>query len=273
MSKETELTKINYSRNSEEEWNRLYKNPFHRLEFDTTMKFLEKHLPKEGLILDAGGGPGRYSIELAKQGYDVTLLDLVLENLELAREKIKEAGVEENIKEVTEGSITDLSGFAENSFDAVLCLGAPLSHVHPEKERRKAIAELVRVAKKDAPIFISVIGKLGVLSICLNWPDEIKETDHFKRFCLTGDDYKWRGDGYAHFFEVKELVGLFEDTVEFIENVGLEGLSSPSEEKVNEIAEKEPEVWKNWLEMHYELCTHPTVVDSSMHFMVIARKK
>jgi 2-polyprenyl-3-methyl-5-hydroxy-6-metoxy-1,4-benzoquinol methylase len=41
------------------------------------MHFLEKHLPKKGLILDAGGGPGRYTIELARSGYDVVLLDLV----------------------------------------------------------------------------------------------------------------------------------------------------------------------------------------------------
>jgi hypothetical protein len=38
------------------------------------MHFLEKYLPKKGLVLDAGGGPGRYTIELAKKGYDVVLL-------------------------------------------------------------------------------------------------------------------------------------------------------------------------------------------------------
>ena len=33
-----------------------------------TMYFPEKHLPEKGLLLDAGGGPGRYTIELAKKG-------------------------------------------------------------------------------------------------------------------------------------------------------------------------------------------------------------
>lgn len=33
------------------------KRPYHKLEFKTTLHFLEKYLPKNGLILDAGGDP------------------------------------------------------------------------------------------------------------------------------------------------------------------------------------------------------------------------
>lgn len=273
MSKEIDLTKKFYTLNPENEWGRLDKDTFHRLEYETTMKFLKEHLPKNGSVLDAGGGPGRYSIELAKRGFDMTLLDLVPANLELAQEKIKEAGVEEKIKEVTEGSITDLSIFTEGTFDAVLCLGGPLSHVHPEEERKKAISELVRVAKKDAPIFVSVMGKFGVLTNLFNWIDEVKDTEHLKKFYLEGDDYRWCGDGYSHYFELKELVSLFEDMADVIENVGLEGLSTPNPEKANDVAQSEPKAWKNLKEMHYKLCTNPTVVNLSMHFMVIAKKK
>jgi len=71
------LIKENYVGNSVSEWKRLVRDPFHRLEFDTTMLFLKKYLPKKGLVLDAGGGPGRYTIELAKLGYDVVLFDFV----------------------------------------------------------------------------------------------------------------------------------------------------------------------------------------------------
>ncbi|RMF94790.1 MAG: hypothetical protein D6734_06970 [Candidatus Schekmanbacteria bacterium] len=56
-NKETKLTYKTYSSNVLREWRRLNKDPFHRLEFNTTMKFLKKHLPKKGVILDAGVGP------------------------------------------------------------------------------------------------------------------------------------------------------------------------------------------------------------------------
>jgi len=55
-----------YDTHAEREWRRLFHDAYHRLEFIVTMHFLDKYLPKAGLILDAGGGPGRYTIELAK---------------------------------------------------------------------------------------------------------------------------------------------------------------------------------------------------------------
>ena len=70
------MVKEYYDKHAEREWNRLVQDPYHRLEFIVTMYFLDKYLPKKGLILDAGGGPGRYTIELAKKGYDVVLFDL-----------------------------------------------------------------------------------------------------------------------------------------------------------------------------------------------------
>jgi ubiquinone/menaquinone biosynthesis C-methylase UbiE len=152
-----------YNKNILKEWRRLIKDPYHKLEFDTTTYFLKKYLPKKGLILDAGGGPGRYTIELAKKGYDVVLLDITPELLEFAKKQIKKEKVENRVKKIVEGSITDLSKFKNNTFDAVICLGDSLSHIRTKKERDKAISELIRVAKRGAPIFVSVIGRLGVL--------------------------------------------------------------------------------------------------------------
>ncbi len=274
MKKESQLTKKIYSGMVLKEWNRLVKDPFHRLEFDTTLRFLKKYLPKKGIILDAGGGPGRYTIELAKQGYEIVLLDFVPENLELAKIKIKNEKVGSKVKEIVEGSITNLSKFKDKTFDAVLCLGGPLSHVYPEKQREKAVFELIRVAKNNAPIFISVMGKLGTITCFHKWIHEVRDTSHFKRFCLKGDDYQWcGGKAYAHFFELNELKKLFKNKVTFLDSVGLEGLATPCEEQINKMAKKEPKAWKNWIEMHNNLCNNPTIADFSMHFMVISKKK
>jgi ubiquinone/menaquinone biosynthesis C-methylase UbiE len=163
MNKEEKLTLKVYSKDPEREWKRLSNDPFRRLEFDTTMHFLKGYLPKRGLILDAGGGPGRYTIELAKMGYDIVLLDFVPANLELAKKMIARAGVENKVKAIVQGSIVDLSKFKDNTFDAVICLGGPLSHVHPEKDRKRAVSELRRVAKPNTPIVISVMGKFATI--------------------------------------------------------------------------------------------------------------
>ena len=53
--------------------------------------------------------------------------------------------------------------FSNEMFDAVLCLGSPLGHIIDAKKRDKSIRELIRVAKDQAPIFISVISLIGLL--------------------------------------------------------------------------------------------------------------
>jgi len=146
-----EMVKQWFTKTARYEWKRLQQDPYHQIEFIVSTYFLEKYLPKHGLVLDAGGGPGRYTIELAKRGYEVVLLDLVKEMLKLAKRKIKRAGVLRKVKQFVHGSVEDLSMFTDETFDAVLCLGAPLCHLLDTKQREKAAMELVRVAKRDAP--------------------------------------------------------------------------------------------------------------------------
>ena len=103
------ITRKDYNRICEREWTRLVRDPFHRLEFDTTLFVLNKYLPRNALILDAGAGLGRYTIELAKQGHNLILLDLSEKNVALAKQKIKEEGLDKKVKECVVGSLTDLS--------------------------------------------------------------------------------------------------------------------------------------------------------------------
>lgn len=93
-----------YSGRGIQEWERLTKHPYHRPESDATMHYLKKYFLKKGLVLDAEGGPGRYTIELAKMGYDVILLDLTPRLLEIAGEQAKKARVEDKVKQIIGGS-------------------------------------------------------------------------------------------------------------------------------------------------------------------------
>ena len=133
------VVKQHYDAKAEAEWNRLFQDAYHQLEYIVHTHFLRKYLPRKGLVLDAGGGPGRYTIEFARRGYEVVLLDLSSGCLEIARREIKKAKVQENVKEVVEGSVTDLSRFGDESFDSVVCLGPCLtcSRRKTEKPRQK----------------------------------------------------------------------------------------------------------------------------------------
>ena len=267
------LVKQYYTNQGVKEWERLSKHAYNRLEFDTTMHFLRKYLPGEGRVLDAGGGPGRYTIELARLGLDPVLLDLTPEMLRIARHRIKEAEVEDRVRQVMEGSVEDLSMFGDDAFDTVLCLGGPLNHLVYEERRVKAVDELIRVAKPGAPIFVSVIGRLA---LCMNslvflWPEMLTDPDLYRRYTTTG--YYPGGSGFApcHFYLPEELIEEFKGKTSILEIVGLEGVFSTHEERYNEVhdmGEYNEILW----ETHMEPCTNPSVVGISEHFMIICRK-
>jgi SAM-dependent methyltransferase len=254
------------------EWRRLVKDAYHRLEFETTLHYLAKYLPQTGLVLDAGGGPGRYTLDLAQKGYDVVLLDLTPENLAFAKRQVRRAGVQAKIKDVVEGSIVDLSRFPEATFDGVLCLGGPLSHILDVGQRDKAISELFRVAKPGAPIFISVISRLSLLIVELEMFQHEFEMPFFDGLRDTGHYEGGYGFTACHFFLPEEFRAAFQDqNVTVLEMVGLEGISSHHRRKVNQLA-RNPVRWQKWLETHFRTCTHPSVVGLSEHMLIVARK-
>jgi SAM-dependent methyltransferase len=267
------LVKNYYTGYVRKEWRRLIRDAYHRLELDTTLHFLKKHFPKRGLILDAGGGPGRYTVTLANQGYDMIMLDMTPANVEFAKRQIKRSGVQERVKDVLEGTIVDLSRFADNTFDGVICLGGPLSHILDRRKRDRAIRELVRVAKPGAPIAASVMSRFSVLVVELTmFPEEV-EMSHYPKLLKTGDYAGQYGFTACHFFLPEDFRAAFDGKgVEVVEMAGLEGISSSHIKELNRMA-KDEKRWKIWRATHLKTCTHPAIVGTSEHMLLVARKQ
>ena len=273
-----------YNEYAEKEFIRTTKDACHMLEFQTTEYVYKKYLKPGMKILDAGGGPGRYTIDLAKKGCHMTLLDISDKELDLAKRKIKQNRVEKFVDSIDLGSITELP-YKDNSFDMVLCLGGPLSHLRTTADRKKAIKELVRVAKPGAPIFISVMNRAAVLNLCVrdfeiySKSDTDKNKKNFwkEQFDLanTGDDHSFCGRSYAHFFwptELKELVLQTAKNTTLLHMVSLEWLSQNTEKEFNKIAENKHH-YKNWLDLHYSICENPDMLGLSGHIMIVVQKK
>jgi SAM-dependent methyltransferase len=268
-----------YDARAEYEWIRLFQDGYHQLEYLVTMHFLEKYLPPKGLILDAGGGPGRYTIELAKKGYDVVLLDLSPKCLEIARREIRKAGVEDKVKAIVEGSVVDLSRFEDGLFDAVLCLG-PFSHLLEKLGRERAASDLVRVAREGAPLFISVINRYGVFRTVLKrLPENLTDPFHEEMFTRGVHRAHYRhpkeekaGFTDAYFFLPNELRELFESKgVKTITMATCEGLSSNLQEATNRLYE-DKQKWARWLEILLQTCTDPCIIGLGDHLLYIGKK-
>jgi len=257
-----------YDADPQREWARLER---HRTEFALTMRALRQHLPTPpARVLDCGGGPGRYAIELAGLGYAVTLFDLSAECLRLAREKAAAAGV--TLAAYAHGTATDLSRFTDASFAAVLLLG-PLYHLLEENERHQALAEAYRVLQPGGVLFASFITRYAGLRWAAaeapTWPLENRE---LTEFILASGQLPPRAEpGFvAYFAHPTEVVPLCQGAGFAVVTVlGVEGVISMIEAGVNALS---GEAWDLWVDLNYRLAADPTIHGCNEHLLAIAVK-
>lgn len=131
------------------------------VEFLRTCSVLERYLPRQGNILDVGGGPGVYAKWLLERGYAVNLLDIVPKHIEEATEMFNEIGVAPPRAQAVVGSAVSLP-FSDCSADSLLLLG-PLYHLTDRDDRRKALQEAFRVMKPGSKLFAAGISRFASL--------------------------------------------------------------------------------------------------------------
>ena len=93
MSTRKEIVSSFYGQYDED--GRITRSRHGQLEFCTTMTYIHRYATRQSKILEVGAGTGRYSIALAREGMDVTAVELVENNLAVLRESSKGMG---NIK-------------------------------------------------------------------------------------------------------------------------------------------------------------------------------
>jgi SAM-dependent methyltransferase len=125
------------------------------VELARTLEVAARVLPlPPAVVADIGGGPGRYTLELAGRGYTVLHRDLVPLHVEQLR--AASGPVADRIHTAV-GDARDLD-LDDDSVDAVLLLG-PLYHLVERDQRVLALREVLRVARPGAPVLVSAISR------------------------------------------------------------------------------------------------------------------
>lgn len=97
-------------------------------------------------VLDVATGTGFHSVQLLKAGFQVTSADGSAEMLAKAFENARKRGL------VLHTALADwraLNRDIHGRYDAVICLGNSFTHLHDEKDRRRALAEFYAALKHD----------------------------------------------------------------------------------------------------------------------------
>lgn len=104
-----------------------------RVEFLTTISYIESYLTPTAKILDIGAGAGAYSLYLAAKGFQVDAVELADRNVAAFREKI----TPDMKLTLTQGTALDLSQYESDSYDIVLLMGPLYRTVTKPLQKRK----------------------------------------------------------------------------------------------------------------------------------------
>ena len=125
-----------------------------------TEAILARDLPAApAVIVDVGGAAGVYAFPLARQGYEVHLIDAVELHLEQARAQAAASGIA--LASITMGDARKLE-FPTGRADAVLMFG-PLYHLVEPQGRAQALGEARRILKPGGMLFAAAISRFASL--------------------------------------------------------------------------------------------------------------
>ena len=242
---------------------RLQRTRHGQLEYRTTMAYIHRYAPARSKVLEVGAGTGRYSVALAKEGMDVTAVELTEGNLAVLREKGK--GLD-NLRPY-QGDATRLDMLPDGAFDVTLVFG-PMYHLYEPEEVHRAIDEAIRVTKPGGVLlfaFISVYAVMYANYLYGNWAAGQEENftadykvRHFKEQLFTG-------------YDVTEFESLFVDKgVEWIATDGTDGLLEPLEKRSDfSIPDGDFDAFADW---YLAIAEKRELLGAANHLLYICRK-
>ncbi len=148
--RETDKYKEEYVHSFVEKWDQLIDwDGRAQAEGDFFIRTLKEHGARK--VLDVATGTGFHSVQLLKAGFEVTSADGSPEMLSKAFNNARNRG---HILRTVHADWRWLNRDVHDLYDAVICLGNSFTHLHEEKDRRKALAEYYATLRHDGILIL-----------------------------------------------------------------------------------------------------------------------
>ena len=268
VKKTVKIVEDFYDEHAEQEWTRLERRP---IEFQIAKRFLSRVIQPGDRVLDMGGGPGRYALWLAEMGCQVTLADLSLENITLAKKKAEVANLSIRALQLDARQPDALKG---ETFDHILLFG-PLYHLLDERDRRKAVETSLAMLKPGGTLACTFISSYtSILYYLKNEPQRILDDHPFmkERIDRFIANKPFRGHTFTQVYYTKKDTArqfMQDFPLEELYFLAMEGMLAPFEKIMNDQPDN---VVNAWIDIAEQVCQREDLLSWAEHFLYIGRK-
>ncbi|MFO7697967.1 MAG: class I SAM-dependent methyltransferase [Anaerolineae bacterium] len=259
----------------EDDWTRWQADPLQQVDFAVHIHYLQAFLSRGDRVLEVGAGAGRFTRELAQIVDRIVVVDRSPEKLQRNQRNAAVMDYGRAVEAWHEGDMRKLpSALYDGEFDAVVCLGGPLSYANDE--RGKALDELVRVTRSGGVLVLSARSLFGTLHE--NLPAILShDTPALTREIIRTGELGPRQvapmDQFWHAFRAQEFG-------EFVASAGTEVMALSASNCLTSTWKdllltwrSDEKIWRHLIELEVEASREPGCLDLGAHIIAVARKR
>lgn len=259
------------------EWTRLTRTRHSELSFLVHMDVLREYVKGGMGVLEIGAGAGFFTKELVHMCKRLVVADISDVQLDLNRTKMRELGVLDLVDEYRQLDLVDLNSLKPESFDAIVCVGGPLSYLLDKEP--VGIQQMLRALKSGGFLILGVMSLINsVVRLMHNLPPTKRNRglDNTRWLLETGkqdQEHNPESEHYCHMMTSADVDALLDlSAVEIVEKRAAGLLGMAGEEALNAV-KADQDLWKLIVERELAWSKLPGTLDLGDNILYVVRKR
>lgn len=269
--------RVHYDLRGEDEWERLSRTRHGELSFLVHMDVLRKYIKANMDVLEIGAGAGVFTKELVYMCNRLVVGDISKVQLEANRANMRDLGVLDRVDKYRELDLADLSSLQPESFDAIVCVGGPLSYLLDKKS--VGMQQMLRILKSGGIVILGVMSLINSVVRLMRFLPALKRnrgmanTRWLFETGLQDQEHSPETEHYCHMMTSVDVDALLDlDSVEIVERRAAGLLGMAGEEELNAV-KADQDLWNLVVERELAWSRLSGAIDLGDNILYVVRKR
>lgn len=271
------IPRDHYDHLAENEFERLSRTCHGELSFLVHMEVLRKYI-KEGMdVLEIGAGAGIFTKDLVHMCNRLVVGDISKVQLDANRANMDGLAVLDRVDEYRELDLADLSSLHPETFDAIVCVGGPLSYLMDKES--EGIQQMLRILRSGGIVILGVMSLINSVVRLMRFLPALKRnrgmanTRWLFETGIQDQEHSPETEHYCHMMTSADVDALLDfDSVEIVERRAAGLLGMAGEEELNAV-KADQDLWNLVVERELAWSRLPGAIDLGDNILYVVRKR